>query len=180
MDGTGQRFDVEGPCVLAVHPVADFTQEHEGREIGAFGHGTSSSHGRSPFIGSARVDFGVPGLDKIGSPLHEIVLGDGCFYSYEHNRIGVGRGRTVTGFPLVFKTPLDSSGFLWEIGEAPSFRGPDGLDALTTVTVEFNESGLFRLPRKPPQSGAWDLAMNFRYYNGSRSRVVVPIPVEST
>ncbi len=42
--------------------------------------------------GTARVDFGVSGLDKIGHPVHEIVLGDGCFYSYEYNRVNVGQG----------------------------------------------------------------------------------------
>ena len=130
--------------------------------------------------GTARVDFGIRGMDKIGHPVHEIVLGDGCFYSYEHNRINVGRGKTLTVFPLVFTTPLDSSGFLWEIGEAPSFRGPDGLDALFHVTVEFDDTGLFRLPDRAPDSGAWEFVMTFRSYHGSRSRVVVPVPVESS
>lgn len=126
--------------------------------------------------GTARVDFGIPGLDRFGSPLHEIVLGDGCFFSYEHNRIRLG-GVTFTVFPLVFRTPLDSSGFLWEIGEAPSFRRPDGLDALIEVTVEFDDTGLFALPGGAPDAGAWEFVMNFRYYNESRSRVVVPVPV---
>ncbi|GAB10748.1 hypothetical protein GOARA_062_00160 [Gordonia araii NBRC 100433] len=127
--------------------------------------------------GTARVDFGVPGLEEIGSPLHEIVLGDGCFFSYEHNRVGIG-GRTVTVFPLVFRTPLDSSGFLWEIGEAPSFRRPDGLDALISASVEFDDKGVFRLPPTPPSSGVWEFTFRFRYYNESRSRVVVAVPAE--
>ncbi|MFT3900485.1 MAG: hypothetical protein QM728_09625 [Gordonia sp. (in: high G+C Gram-positive bacteria)] len=123
--------------------------------------------------GTARVDFGIPGMDKVGSPLHEIVLSDGCFFAYEHNKV-LG----VTVFPLLFKTPLDDSGFLWEIGEAPSFRGPDGLDALMTVSVDFIDRGVFRLPAQAPESGAWEFVLNLRYYNESRTRMVVPIPVE--
>ncbi|MFT4200105.1 hypothetical protein [Gordonia sp. (in: high G+C Gram-positive bacteria)] len=122
--------------------------------------------------GTARVDFGIPGLDKVGSPLHEIVLGDGCFFAYEHNKVW-----GVTVFPLLFTVPLDSTGFLWEIGEAPSFRGPDGLDALISVSVEFVDRGVFRLPANRPPSGAWEFVLNLRYYNDSRTRMVVSIPV---
>ncbi|QKT07749.1 hypothetical protein HUN08_11540 [Gordonia sp. X0973] len=122
--------------------------------------------------GTARVDFGVPGLEKVGSPMHEIVLGDGYFFAYEHNRVF-----GVTVFPLLFKTPLDSSGFLWEIGEAPSFRAPDGLDALFNVSVDFFDRGVFRLPARAPASGRWEFVLNLRYYNESRTRTVVEIPV---
>ena len=46
---------------------------------------SSAGHGTAPPVSSGPVlrasTSGIRGMDKIGHPVHEIVLGDGCFYS---------------------------------------------------------------------------------------------------
>ncbi len=125
---------------------------------------------------TAEVDLGWRNSERLGGPFHQFVLGDGEFICYERNQLGTPGpdGRTV--FPLVFRTPVDDSGFVMTIPEAPSFRKPDGLHALKSVELSFPGTGAFRTPEACPATGVWPFTITFDYYVGASHSVIVEVP----
>ncbi|MCV7191823.1 hypothetical protein [Mycolicibacterium brumae] len=126
---------------------------------------------------TATVDFGWPRSEGFGGPYHQFLLGDGELIGYEINQLGAPGPAGFTVFPLIFRAPLDSSGFTVHVPEAPSFRRPDGMQALTSIDLFFTASGVFRTPQNPPDSGGWRFTLTFDYYIGARRAVVVDVPI---
>ena len=63
-----------------------------------------------------------------------------------------------------------------DIPEAPSFRKPDGLQALKSVELSFPETGVFRTPSSCPAAGTWPFTITFDYYVGAAHSVTVEVP----
>ena len=125
---------------------------------------------------TAEVDLGWRNSERFGGPFHQFVLGEGEFICYERNQLGTPGPDGFTVFPLVFRTPVDDSGFVMDIPEAPSFRKPDGLQALKSVELSFPETGVFRTPSSCPAAGTWPFTITFDYYVGAAHSVTVEVP----